>query len=812
MTTQYEGNGRFVGIGLDFRHAVRGLTKSWTFTAVCLTSLAIGVAINAILFLFVRQTVDPPRAVKAEGAVGLLVLTRGLALNDVWSYPDFVDVKKADTGMDITGFAVSSRNLRSDDGADGGPVSVMYVSANYFRTLGVSVALGRAFMPEEDEPVAHSPVVVSHQLWRGRFGEDAHIIGRALNLNRTTYRVVGVTPRGYDGHYAGHDVDVWLPLREHPLLRPGSRVLTDRGADRLELIGRLRPGTPMAQANGALKAVMQSLAEAHPATNALRSAVVVPYTVQGEGDAGDIAKGIFFAMSGMVLLVVCMNVAGMVLVRTAARERELALHLAIGSSRLRLVRHLMMESALIAVLGSLLSIGFVWLVLRLIGWWIGQSIPDDYMTPVVAVCLGLSFATTLAIGLSPALKYTRPEILPSLKNDLGGGRRRSSRIHRFATSVQTAVALPLLVINGMVLQGTRLMDVADYGFKQDKLLVATLDLDAEGFSDEHVEPFLRQLRESVGSLSGVEAVSVADGVPLDYGSRARRLSRAGEETYLWIQGTRVDERYFETIGTPLLRGRGFEPSDRAGAEPVTVMTQSLAERLWPGEDALGRRVRYGFDRSTLTELTIVGIVADVVGTSHESDPTNMFVPLWQHPTKRITLAVRASSEAIAPAIANVAVQVDPNLTKPMVVTARSLMDDSKREIYSITVFVGGLCVLTLMLAALGVYGVIAFAVTNRTREIGVRMAIGASRAHVVRMVLTDGVKLALPGVAVGSILAVALVQAVLGEWYNYFDRTAIDFVMLSAGAAVALTVVLFASSMPARRAASVQPMEALRRG
>ena len=811
MRAQYEGNGRFVGLGLDFKHAVRGLTRSWTFTIVCLTSLAIGIAINAILYLFVGQTFDPPRAVKARDAVGLLVLTRGLALNDDWSYPDFLDVKRADTGLEITGYALGTRNLRTDDGADGGAVGVMYVSANYFRTLGVSVAMGRAFLPEEDEAVADAPVIISYSLWRSRLGEDPQAIGRTLHLNRTTYRVVGVTPRGYDGHYAGHDADVWLPLREYPLLRPGSSALTDRGADRLELIGRLRPGTTLAQADGKVKAVMQGLAAAHPATNALRSVEVVPYTVQGWGNAGQVAKSIFFALSGMVLLVVCMNVAGMVLVRTAARERELALHLAIGSSRLRLVRHLMMESALIAALASMLSVGFVWSVLRLIAWWIGQSFPEGYMPSVTAVCLGLSFATTFAIGLSPALKYTRAEILPSLKDDVGGGRRRSSRIHRFATSVQTAVALPLLVINGMVLQGTRLMDVADYGFAQDQLLVARMDLDAEGFADDQVEPFLRQLRDSVGALPGVAAVSVADGVPLDYGGRARRLSRAGEESYHWIQGTRVDERYFETIGTPLVRGRGFEPRDRAGAEPVAVITQSLAALLWPGEDALGRRVRYGFDRTTLTELTIVGITADVVGTSHESDTTNLFVPLWQQPTKRISLVARASSAAIAPAIAGVAAQVDPSFTRPAVVTARSLMNDAKREIYSLTVFVGGLCVLTLLLAALGVYGVIAFAVANRTREIGVRMALGASRARVVGMVLTDGVKLALPGVVVGTILAVAVVQAVLGEWYTYFDRTAIDFVVLGAGAAVALTVVLVASSMPARRAGSVQPMEALRR-
>jgi predicted permease len=811
MSAQYQGGGHLVGLGLDFRHAVRGLTKSWTFTAVCLTSLAIGVAINAIIFLFAKRTFDPPAAVTATNAVELLMLTRGLALDDLWSYPDVMDVRRADTGMDIAGFSVGWRNLRRDDGADGGPISVMYSSANYFRVLGVGVERGRGFLPEEDDAITDVPIVISHSLWRSRLGSDPQVVGRTLIVNRARYHVVGVAASGFDGHSAGHNVDAWLPLREHPLLRSESSTLTDRGAGRFELIGRLRNGTSIARADGALKGVMQGLADAHPSTNAIRSATVVPYSVQGGGDSGSIAKALFLSMSGMVLLVVCMNVAGMVLVRTAARERELALHLAIGSSRLRLVRHLMMESAVIAVLGSLLSIGFVWLVLRLLAWWSEQSIPLDFISPVVPVCLGLSFATTLAIGLSPALRYSRLEILPSLKDDVGGGRRRSSRIHHFATSVQTAVALPLLVINGMVLQGTKLMDVADYGFDQDQLLVATLDFDAEGFSDDHIEPFLRQLRESVSTLSGVASVSVADGVPLDYGGRTRRLSRAGEQGSVWIQGTRVDERYFDTIGAPLLRGRGFEQRDRSGSEAVAVVTQSLAGQLWPGQEALGQRVVCGFDRPGNQELTIVGIVADVVGSSHESPPTNIYVPIWQHPAKRVMLVVRAPSEAVAPAIADVAAQIDPALTKPAVVTARSLMADAKSEINSMNIFIGGLSVLTLMLAAVGVYGVIAFAVAHRTREIGVRMAMGASRRRVVQMVLGEGVKLAVPGVVVGSLLSAALVQAVLGEWYNYFDRSAIDFVQLSAGAAVALMVVLLASSMPARRAAGVQPMEALRR-
>jgi predicted permease len=805
-------DGWLTGLGLDLRHAVRSLSNSWTFTGVCLASLAIGLAINAILVLFMNLTFDPPRAVKADGAVELLITTGGRNLDDLWSYPDFADVKRTQTGLELSAFVTGTRDLRADSVNGGGPVNVLYVSANYFQVLGVAIAPGRGFTPEEDQVGSEPPVIISNRFWRNRLNNDPAIVGRTLRLNRQIARVVGVAPAGFDGHSAGHSAEVWLPLWTHPAVNASSPIRTDRGADWLEVVGRLQRDVSITQANRAVQSVMAGIAEAHPASNKDRRAIVVPYTVQGGGNAheGLLARTMFLGLSGMVLFVVCLNLTGMVTVRTAARQRELALRLAMGSSRMRLMRHLLMESAVIALLGGLLSSLLMAVLLRVMGAQVGQPIPVDVTITAVAVCVGLSALTTIVIGLSPALRFSRPALLASLKEDAGSGKRRSGRIHKIATSVQTAIALPLLIINGMFLQGTRVMSEGDYGFKVDNLLVAKIDLDVEGYPEHAVESFLRQARERVDAVPGVTAVTIGDAVPLDYERRSRRLSRAGEEEYVYAGATRITENYFETIGTPILLGRSILPTDVRTAEAVAVVTKSLAERLWPGQNALGRRVRYGFDRSSQTEVTVVGVVADVAGSSHESAPTNIFVSLWQQPTRRITLVTRVSSQSVIPEIRRALIELDPNMTRPVILTSRALIEGAKREIYAGTAFVGGLSVLTLLLAAIGVYGVVAFAVATRTREIGLRMAVGASRVSVLRMVLLDGVKLAVPGIVVGSLVAAFLAHAILERWYAYLKMATLNPVVLVLGASVALLTVLFACSMPARRAASVQPMEALR--
>lgn len=808
-------HGLLFGIGKDLRHAVRNLTRAWTFTLVCLMSLAIGLGINVAISTLLWVTLAPAPGVEEEGALEVLLMTRGLRLGERWTFPDFDDVRKSDTGMDVTAWALGSRSLRTDDGADDERLSTMYVSANYFTTLGMKVSPGRAFAPEEDDVVGEPPVVVSFNMWENLLGADPQVVGRSLTLNRTVHTVIGVAPRGFVGQFEGQRVDAWVPLWEHPRLTSDSDFRVDRSEGWLQLLGRLKEGTSALQVNAALAAVMSDLAKTHPSTNQIRGARTVRYAKVGLGEEDwRIPKVMLMGLQVMSLLIVSLNIGGMVLVRGAARASELAVRMALGSSRARLVRYLMAESAVLAILGAVLSVAVGWSVLGVIEWQIGQPFPDGLSMTLVVKALGWALAMMLLIGLSPAIKSSRPEIVRALKDDAGGGGRSSGRVYRRATSFQTAVAIPLLVITGIILQSTRLMDKEEYGFQPDGLTVSSLDLATGGYSDEGVASFMQRLHAGVASLPGVQSVSVADAVPLDGGTRDDRVSASGGESGTWVSagGSRATAGYFETIGTPILSGRGFESGDVAGAEAVAVVTESLSERLWPGQSALGQRVTLNLDRQPNTDLTVVGVVGDVVGSGYGSGFENIFVSQWQDPTSRISLVVRTSSDVatLRRAVKDLVFGLDPELTTPLVLTSQNLTDANKGDVYFISVFVGSLSSLMLLLVALGVYGVVGFAVENRTREIGVRIAMGASRRRVMTLVLLDGLKLTLPGILWGSIVALGLSQYALVIAYDYFGRTALVGVVLAMAAAAVISVVLMASGIPARRATRVRPMEALR--
>jgi predicted permease len=801
------------GMTADIRYALRSLNRSWTFTIVAVLSLAIGLGVNVALLLFLRLTFDPPRAVNARGAVELMRLTDGRALGDRWSWADFDAVRQAHIGLEPSAWIIGSRNLRGDGARDGAAVNVMYVSANYFQVLGIKVAPGRPFVPTDDELSSAYPAIVSYDLWRNRFPADSNIAGRTLTLNRTIYTIVGVAPRGYHGHFTGPATDIWLPLATHSLLGARGRLRHDRNVSPLGVIGRLDANTSIAQANAALAGIMRAQAESSPTTNARRTASVVQYTVQGEGFTGAITYTMVFTLSGLVLFVVCLNVGGMVLVRGAARERELAVRQALGAGRSRLVRFLMAESTIVAMAGGVLGMAAALIPLHVLLSRQNASIPIDVTMTVVTMCVGASFVAALLFGLSPALRFSHPDILRALKNDAGTGDRRTSRVHRIAISVQTALALPLLVVNAMVLDATGLLARGHYGFRPENLAIATIDFDAEGYTAAERQSFLAQVTDALSTLPGVTSVSRSAGVPLDYQSRTRPLSLIGAERRYYVRNTRVTERFFETIGTPILLGRAIDRNDVPGAEPVAVVTQSLAEELWPGVNPLGKRFTYAFDREHFVPLMVVGVAADVVGSSHESEPTNVFVALRQFPTSDVMFEMRTAPDqaGVVAAIQQTFVRLDPRMTAPRVVPLLKLMEPERRELYAMTLFLGGLALLTLFLAAIGIHGVVAFAVTARTREIGVRMAMGASRQRVLTMVLNDAAKLAAPGIVIGTGLAMVVSREMLARWYQYLGRSTLDLRVLGAGVAIAATVVIASTLMPALRAAGVQPMQALRK-
>jgi predicted permease len=519
----------------------------------------------------------------------------------------------------------------------------------------------------------------------------------------------------------------------------------------------------------------------------------------------------------------------MTLARSASREQEIGVRLALGSSRIRLVRHLMIEAFLLALAG-----GAAGTTLAIIGMAtvspmdLGITAPGVTFEPggsVLAISLALASAAALAVGLLPALRFSRPELVSALKDNTGGGGRRVGRTQRIAASAQTGAALSLLILGALFLRSLGQAEAGSLGFQPDgmvltdhgvgKLSSALLNLSEEGYPtlEEGGGALLDRLRETLGSLPGVAVVAIGDGVPLDrvgnFG-RAAPANRPDEvESRVTAEFTRVTEEYFAAIGTPVLQGRGFRPTDDAASEPVAVITRSLAERLWPGEDALGRQFLWPAGTENATPRTVVGVVGRVASSRASEDWPHVFLPLRQSYTPSLMIVLRTTTDASALAgpLREAFQSVDPGLPTPRLVPAASMVTRATREQRASGQLGGGLGLMVLLLSAIGVYGVVALAVANRTREIGLRMALGATRREVVRSVLSDAVRLSAPGMVVGALLAAGTAAAMRSMLLGMSPLDPISF--LFAGGLL-LFVVLVAGLAPALRASGIEPVEALR--
>jgi predicted permease len=592
------------------------------------------------------------------------------------------------------------------------------------------------------------------------------------------------------------------------------------------VIGRLQTETTLRQTNAGLRTVFAGLAAQYPETNDDRSALVRSFgRFPAQNRAGDMAAvfGLLVLVS-LVLLVICGNVAGMMLARNATREREIAVRLALGSSRVRLVRQLMAEAVVLALAGG--TVG------TLVGFWLtgfatparlGVAMTGLEFKPSAAVLffsVGLTAASTLAVGLFPALRFSRPDLVSTLKDEAGGGGRRVGRVHRVAASAQAGIALALLVTCSLFVRATGLLEERGVGFDPDKLLVTWVQLfeDGHGSFDEAMT-VLDRLKEATEAVPGVTSVSLADGIPLDLTGNFTRVSRADRPAEAGagerVEFTRADEDYFETIGTPILRGRGFAAGDDSTSEQVVIITEDLAETLWPGGGALGQRLRFPTSNDPDLALTVVGTLGHVASSNPGTNLPSVFVPLRQRfmgyePYGLLAMVVMRGTlelSALVVPIQAAILAVDPTLAFPRIVTSESLVARSTGPQRATANISAGLGILALILSAIGVYGVVAFGVATRTREIGVRMALGATRRQVLRDVFVGGVRLAVPGLVVGGALA-AVMAVVMRSLL--MGLSPVDPVSFGFAAGVLLLVVLLASLIPARRASSLDPMHALR--
>ncbi len=823
-----------LGIWRDLTLAARSLAKARAFTFVCVVSLGIGmVPVIAVPYGF-RMFTAAPAGLKTDSLVEVVTApVDGRPATHQWSYPDFVAFRDATPGVSLFGWANGESEV--DLGAAlGGPTNArtMFVSSGYFAGLDIPLAQG-AGLRESTDPL----VVISDQFWRRRLNADPEVIGKVVLLNAVPHTIAGVGPADFGGHLVYHNAELFLPLERHPLVVADTAVRFDRAKEWVRIHGRLAPGVAIEQVSASVGALAAELSKTQAATNEFKQGVVAPYHGMGSLDASalTIIRAVLQSLSTLPLLIVCLNIASMVQVRGAIRERELSIRQAIGATRRRLMQQLLAESVVLAALGATLA-SFVLFYLLPVAQWIGdEPLPPTMLNALqvdatmVATCVGLCFATSLVFGWLPAARFSRPTIITVLKDETGGGGGlRVSRVQRVATALQMAVATPLIVLSGMTLDRVRATATDDLGFDAEVLYAAPLNLQAIG---EQAWVRAQGVRDGLARTPGVAGVTVVDGLPLDFRYRITRVGTQPAEgtapKVVVAHVTRVGDGYLDTLGIPLVRGRMFGAEDVAGAESVTILSKPLATQLFPDVDPLGQRLTFAVGEKSERTLTVVGVSADFPTSQMSTNRSQLLLPLAQYPdvlrdsvgvnddlggSAALQLVVRSapgeSAAKMTAALEQALRELDPEFESASIVTGASLRQKSVRDFMVQTSVSGVAGGILLLLAALGIYGVVGLMVATRIREIAVRIALGASRRRVVGMVLFDVMKLVAPGVVVGLLLAVAFVK-LNGEDFG-ISLSALEPLAYVVGAVIAVLMALLASFAPARRAASVHPMVAMR--
>lgn len=811
------------GIWRDLVQAARALTKARGFTLVCAVSLGIGMApVIAIPYFSRILTVTAP-GVNTDGLVEVFTTRMGpVEAREAWSYPDYADLRDAQTGVTLTGWTFGQTQAGEES------LRSMFVSPNYFQTIGVTLFRGPGF-----GATAEPAVILGYWYWQNHFASDPDIIGKTILLDDVPRVVTGIAPDQFNSHLPlNGQMAVYLPLESHPRFRTDA---ADRSKIWVAIHGRLMPGVTVAQASGAVSAITASLAKKYPATNENTAGIAAPYEAFGNLLKPQIGalQAVAFTLTGLILLVVCLNISGMVQVRAALRERELSIRQAIGASRWQLVRHLLSEAIVTAALGAILAS----LVLFTLPWL--QSLVSDEVLPrqiqtalkpnlpTVGFAAALCLLTSLVFGLLPAFRFSRPTILSSLKDEAGVGGRRVGRAQRVTAALQVALAVPLIVLGGISLDRVRSTATADLGFSADQLYAVPLKIDAAKIPN--ADSKIRGVRDDLATADGVAAATLADNLPLSFSGNDLRVAlqpgaNAAPEFHQ-VHATRVDNDYLTTMAIPLLGGRGFTPDDRAGTELVTVISKALAEQLFPSEagQAIGRRLVVGTNEKAQQTLTIVGVTGDFPTSQMSTRRQQLLLPLAQQPSQELFLIARGrpgespvkmmatlekAAQDFDPRNRGFGIAEDGKPLYPKVVTGVWLRKHSMDDFLTQSAVAGVASSVILTLSALGIYGVIGLMVATRTRELAVRVALGASRRRVLGMVLFDVVKLVLPGVAVGLLLTLAVVK-LKGDDIGV-PLSNVEPLAYVVGAAVAVLVALLAALAPARRAASVQPMAAMR--
>jgi predicted permease len=802
------------------RHALRFLLRRPLFAGVAVLSLAVGLGASTTVFSVANALLwRPPSGVAGADRVVELGRTTGGRGFDTFSYPELQALQRAGALTAVAGW--TWRPLSLSTGGAGERVLSMLVSHTYFDVMGLAPQRGRFFGPEEDAVPGGGPVVVlSHRFWRDRMGGDAAVIGRSIELNRRSFTVIGIMPEAFRGHAVAGAPDLYIPLTMMGVAVPGFDAFTERWSSWLTAVGRLAPGATLAQARASLNATLGQLEQRNDdERNARGVAALALGPVPGFGRTAVTAfLGMLLAAVGLVLLTTCANVAGMLIARATAREREIAIRLALGASRRRLIQQLLVESLVLFLLGGaggvLLALWGTDL-LSAVQLPVPVTLAFDFRPDLRVLGFGLllALATGTVFGLAPALQASSPAVIGSLKNDSARRGSRGGRLRRGFVAAQIGLSLILLISSGLFLRSLQRAAGVHTGFDARGTWMLTLDLAIDGYDEARGRGFVADLTGRLRALPAVEGAALATDLPLDL---SKSESPAYPEGYplqdgrpgaLQSANNTVSDGYFRALGIEIVRGRDFTANDRAGTLPVAIISRNFAQAAWPDQDALGRRLRWGSADGEW--LTVVGVVDDVKNQMLSEAPEPMiYLPIAQQYVPALTVVLkRAAGAGVANAAVDAIHQLDPrlSLTQPQSIedyTAVGLLP--QRMAAAITTALG---LLALLLSAIGVYGIVAWTVAQRTREIGVRMALGARRADVLGMVLRGGLRLALPGLGAGLLAAFALSRLLRGFILGVAPGDPITFLAMPA---VLLGAIVLAALGPARRASGIAPMQALR--
>lgn len=820
----------------DLRYGIRMLVRNPGVTLVAVSALALGIGANTAIFSVVNALLLRPLPYhQPERLVKVLQANVSPLENSVpvyWSYPRFEVLRDESRGFSaVSGYAARRLNLTGTEMAE--QLRAEMVSASYFEMLGVTPIAGRAFMPEDDRtPVGGQVAILSYGLWQRRFGGESAITGRNIELDGKPFTIVGVAPQEFKGQDGS--TDIWLPITASPVLFY-KRILTNPNNYWFQVIARLGSGVSIEQAQAEMLLVSDRIEQAHPGPTESRpsgagseTVTLIPLRDVKVDPAIKRAFLILLAAVSFVLLIACGNTANLLVARAVARRREIALRLAMGASRGRIVRQLLTESLLMALISGLIGI-FVarWGIEFLTAFkpsdnaqfWSSYARTFDFFTidpdwRVLLFTLGLTFLTGLLFGLIPAIQSSRPDINEALKEGSGSSasgfvRQRRLGVRNLLAAGQIALSLVLLVCAGLMVKSLLQLGRIETGFSPENVLTMALP------SRTADQDFYRKLLDRVSVLPGVESAAISGTAPL-LGQNSMTVFEIEGRPQGKNQGTgfhSVSPDYFKTLGIGVLEGRVFDDRDREGARRVAVINRTFADRFFPGENPLGRRLKPAIDPAWETDqemVEIIGVVDDAkYGRLEEAADPDLYLAFLQPTDSTETLTVKSAvdPESLTASIRREVLALDRNVPLVRVQTMKDRLEELTSRTRFIALLLGLFAGLALLLAAIGVYGVMAFWVSSRTREVGIRIALGARRYNVLRLILIDGLAPVAVGLAAGLAISWMATRILENQLYEVNPLDPLTFIGV---AALLLVVALIACYIPARRATRIDPVVALR--